>query len=150
VFTPPPPNPLLECELFIHLYLYKNYPGAVAKNGTIGSLAGIEHVGLRFPCSALSYRGQLSSSNRKFMKRKILILQFIFTCRAWDVPKSLRGQEKYQNISGNLLFCDCHAMYFKRWLSRHPVIEVSCYEPQKLRGAPMKTLTRAELEKCCK
>ena len=75
---------------------------------------------------------------------------FIFTYRVWDVPRSLRSQEKYRNISGNLLFCDCHAMYFKRWLSKHPVIEASCYEPQKLRGAALKKLTEVDMEKCRK
>ena len=63
---------------------------------------------------------------------------------------ALRAQEKYENVTGNSLFCDCHAMYFKRWLSRHPSIEVSCYEPQTLQDTSIKTLAKAELEKCCK
>ena len=77
-------------------------------------------------------------------------VRFLSSYRAWDVPVALRTQEKYRNVTGNLLFCDCHAMYFKRWLSRHPAIGVSCYEPQNLQDKPIKTVTKAELEKCCK
>ena len=127
-------NAFHELTRLTTLYLDSNRLTRISK-GTLAGLNSLLDLYLYF--NKISY-----IANNAFIENPLL--RYI----AWDVPVALRAQEKYRNVTGNLLFCDCHAMYFKRWLSRHPAIGVYCYEPQHLQDTPIKTLTKEELDKC--
>ncbi|XP_028416486.1 leucine-rich repeat-containing protein 70-like [Dendronephthya gigantea] len=127
-------NAFQELKKLTTLYLDSNRLTRISK-GTLSGLTSLLDLYLYF--NQITY-----VANNAFVRNPLL--RFI----AWDLPISLRIQERYRNITGNMLFCDCHAMYFKRWLTKHAAMQVSCYNPPGLRGTMIKTLTKEDLEKC--
>ncbi|XP_048583635.1 leucine-rich repeats and immunoglobulin-like domains protein 3 [Nematostella vectensis] len=66
----------------------------------------------------------------------------------WDVPALFRRtRPEFANMVGNMLHCDCNALWFRDWLISHAYTrDVTCQTPPRLKGVLLGNLNDSDIK----